>query len=89
MTKTRLVVNKNLFYQEKAEKPAKARLVVGKNKVQDENELAPVPKRSRHTLGDRNFDGDNDLSFSTTPRRNDAVNQLLNRPQVQVQRPVS
>lgn len=64
-------------------------MVTAKNKIKDENDLAPSAKRSRHTLGERNFDGDHDLSFSTTPRRNDAVNQLLNRPQVLVQRPVS
>lgn len=39
-------------------------------------------------MGERNYDGDHELSFSTTaPRRNDAVNQLLNRPQLLVQRP--
>lgn len=62
-------------------------MVSTKSKIKDENDIAPVAKRSRHTLGERNYDGDHDLSFSTTPRRNDAVNQLLNRPAILVQRP--
>lgn len=45
------------------------------------HDSAPAAKRSRHTLNERNFENDNDLSFSNaTPRRNHAVNQLLNRP---------
>lgn len=69
------------------DKPTKPRLAPTKNKLKDENDVAPTAKRSRHTLGEHNFDGDHNLSFAT-PRRNDAVNQLLNRPQVLVQRPV-
>lgn len=79
----------SFFYKEKPDKPVKPRVVPTKNKHKDEDDLAPAPKRNRHTLVDRNYDGDHDLSFPTTPRRNDAVNQLLNRPQVLVQRPVS
>lgn len=66
----------------------KQRVVQSKNQIEDENELAPLAKRSRHTLSERNYDGDHDLSFTNTSRRNDAVNQLLNRPLL-VQRPVS
>lgn len=75
-------INVSLF-QEKQEKPNKQ-----KNKLKEENDVIPAAKRSRHTLVERNYDGDHDLSFSSTPRRNDAVNQLLNRPQVLLQRPV-
>lgn len=67
----------------------KQRVVQSKNQIEGENELAPVAKRSRHTLSERNYDGDHELSFTTVPRRSDAVNQLLNRPQLLVQRPVS
>ena len=74
--------------QDKSDKPTKPRLASTKNKLKDENDVVPIAKRSRHTLGEHNFDGDHNLSFAT-PRRNDAVNQLLNRPQVLVQRPVS
>lgn len=64
------------------EKPAKLRsiLIKNKNKSTDNDTSAPPTKRSRHTDGDLNHDGDHDLSFSGTPRRNDAANQLLNRP---------
>lgn len=74
--------------QEKQEKTIKQRVVQSKHQIKDENDLAPSAKRSRHTLSERNYDGDHELSFSTTPRRSDAVNQLLNRQQLLVQRPV-
>lgn len=63
-------------------------MVQTKDNAKGENDIIPPAKRSRHTLGERNYDGDHDLSFPSSPRRNDAVNQLLNRPQVSVQRPV-
>lgn len=64
-------------------------MVQSKNSLKEENDIIPPAKRSRHTLGERNYDGDHELSFSSSPRRaNDAVNQLLNRPQLLVQRPV-
>lgn len=64
-------------------------MVQSKNSLKEENDILPPAKRSRHTLGERNYDGDHELSFSSSPRRaNDAVNQLLNRPQLLVQRPV-
>lgn len=44
------------------------------------HDAAPLAKRSRHTMNERNFDNDNDLSFSNaTPRRNN-VDQILDRP---------
>lgn len=72
------------------EKPSpKPRAIATKNHSKSmAHDGIPAPKRSRHTLVDRNFVGDNDLSFTNnTPRRNDAVNQLLNRPQLLVNRP--
>lgn len=61
------------------EKPAKLRSILIKNKLND-NDLSaqPAPKRSRHTEGDLN--NDHDLIYSSSPRRNDAAKQLLNRP---------
>lgn len=75
--------------QQPQDKSPKPRAIATKNHSKSvSNDVGlPAAKRSRHTLGERNFDGDNDLSFSTTPRRNDAVNQLLNRPQLLVHRP--
>lgn len=72
---------------EKLEKLAKTREIQSNNSSKGDIDVLPPAKRSRHTLGERNYDGDHDLSFSSSPRRNDAVNQLLNRPQVLVQRP--
>lgn len=47
-----------------------------KQSINDDSEIPT--KRSRHTEGD--LHNDHDISFSATPRRNDAANQLLNRP---------
>lgn len=76
-----------IYFQEKQDKLSKHRDVSSKSK--EENDMPPSAKRSRHTLTELNYDGDHELSFSTTPRRSDVLNQLLNRPQVLVQRPVS
>lgn len=76
-----------ISFQEKQDKLSKHRVVSSKSK--EENDMPPSAKRSRHTLTELNYDGDHELSFSTTPRRSDVLNQLLNRPQVLVQRPVS
>lgn len=84
-----LELKKYFYCQEKHEKLIKSRVVQSKNNSKEENDIIPPAKRSRHTLGERNYDGDHELSFSSSPRRaNDAVNQLLNRPQLLVQRPV-
>lgn len=63
------------------EKPAKLRSILVKNKKSPENDVSgPPAKRSRHTEGDLHNDHDISFSSSATPRRNDAANQLLNRP---------
>lgn len=79
----------SFFFQEKPAK-LKSILVKHKNKANDTEDLQlqPILKRSRHTDSDLNHTNDNDLNFTITPRRNDAANQLLNRPMLST-RPVS
>lgn len=64
-------------------------MVKHKNKGNDTDDLQlqPILKRSRHTEGDANHAHENEISFNVTPRRNDAANQLLNRPMLST-RPV-
>lgn len=74
---------KNKQLNDKSPKSSpKPRAIVTKNHSKSmSHDSAPLAKRSRHTMNERNFDNDNDLSFSNaTPRRNDAAKQLLNRP---------